>query len=273
MKYSIEGKSVRLSLSGASITGNDLCLLDHDDNLIAGCSWESQGYVVASMLDNCAFEVLQKGVFDLVREALLQAGAVLDESFSLDQYHSYCDSQQMHLSVIEFLRGRAAIENFPIDYRLLDDKVSEVCEKQVSCKVQSQIASGFFFIRLVRPMPCQDYNPPHKDVWIDRLRHGLNLYLPLAGSDENSSLALVPGSHLWNESVISRTLPGTHVNGVAFSVPSVVMPDDALKMDRPKVVTGQALLFSPYLIHGGAVNFNRDTTRVSLEMRFWRCAS
>ncbi len=30
------------------------------------------------------------------------------------------------------------------------------------------------------------------------------------------------------------------------------------------------LLFSPYLIHGGAANREPDRTRVSLEMRFWR---
>jgi ectoine hydroxylase-related dioxygenase (phytanoyl-CoA dioxygenase family) len=41
-------------------------------------------------------------------------------------------------------------------------------------------------------------------------------------------------------------------------------------MIRPNPKPGEMLLFSPYLIHGGGVNFNKDITRVSLEMRFFR---
>jgi ectoine hydroxylase-related dioxygenase (phytanoyl-CoA dioxygenase family) len=41
-------------------------------------------------------------------------------------------------------------------------------------------------------------------------------------------------------------------------------------MIRPNPKPGQAMLFSPYLVHGGGYNLNTDTTRVSLEMRFWK---
>jgi len=30
------------------------------------------------------------------------------------------------------------------------------------------------------------------------------------------------------------------------------------------------MVFTPYAIHGGGVNFSPDTTRVSLEIRLWR---
>ena len=41
-------------------------------------------------------------------------------------------------------------------------------------------------------------------------------------------------------------------------------------MTRPDPNPDEVLVFSPYLIHGGAVNLNEDMTRVSLEMRLWR---
>lgn len=41
-------------------------------------------------------------------------------------------------------------------------------------------------------------------------------------------------------------------------------------MVRPDVGPRQGMVFSPYLIHGGAINLEPDLTRVSLEVRFWR---
>lgn len=272
MKYSINGKIAQLEISGEARPGKDLCLLDRDDDLTQDCSWQNQGFFVAPMLERELFDALHRGVGNFLREALMKSGCeVEDDEFSLERYHEYCPDQKKHLEVIEFLRRRASIENFPIDRCILDEMASKLCGKAVSCKVDNLIAAGYFFIRLVRPAPYRDNNPPHKDAWLDHLRNGLNLYLPLAGSDENSSLSLLPGSHFWKESVIPRSETDAKVNGVNYSVPSVVMADGALKMLRPEVKLGEGMLFSPYLIHGGAVNFNTDKTRVSLEMRFWRC--
>lgn len=273
MKYVVGGVTVSAEVSGEIFSGPDVCLLDYDDNLASGCAWEAAGFTVAPLIGINEFNVIRDGVQNIVREALKANGARVDRKFSLDSYHKYCSNDQMHRSVIESLRAGSAIHNFPVCHTIFDDKVSELCGKRVSCRVTNQIASGYFFIRIVRPFPHQDNNPPHKDVWLDRLRHALNLYFPLAGSDDSSSLAVVPGSHLWKESSVSRTLHGATVNGVKFNVPCVMADDGSLKMVRPQVVEGEGMLFSPYLIHGGAVNFNPDRTRVSLEMRFWRVAS
>ena len=40
-------------------------------------------------------------------------------------------------------------------------------------------------------------------------------------------------------------------------------------MIRPNPKLGEALIFTPFLIHGAAVN-NSDLTRISLELRFPR---
>jgi ectoine hydroxylase-related dioxygenase (phytanoyl-CoA dioxygenase family) len=41
-------------------------------------------------------------------------------------------------------------------------------------------------------------------------------------------------------------------------------------MIRPNPMENQLMIFSPYLIHGCAINNNEDITRMSLEVRFIR---
>jgi ectoine hydroxylase-related dioxygenase (phytanoyl-CoA dioxygenase family) len=52
-------------------------------------------------------------------------------------------------------------------------------------------------------------------------------------------------------------------------VPGVLGSAEPLDIIRPNPEPSEVLLFSPYLLHGGAVNLNEDETRISLEMRFW----
>lgn len=271
MEYRLNGELVKLDLSGPVEIGSNHCLLDYDDNLVSGCSWDRAGFTVDEFLSEQELTLLTEGVRRLVMDALIDAGLAIDEAaFRLEQYHTLCREQRDHLSVINFLKRRASLRNLPIPPSCLDRKVSQLCGKTVSSDVVSVPASGFFFIRIVRPSPFVDNNPPHKDVWLDRLRHAVNLYLPIAGSSENSSLPLVEGSHYWSESRITRTSSGATVNGVSFSVPSVVSVEGGVTMVRPDVGPRQGMVFSPYLIHGGAINLEPDLTRVSLEVRFWR---
>jgi ectoine hydroxylase-related dioxygenase (phytanoyl-CoA dioxygenase family) len=52
-------------------------------------------------------------------------------------------------------------------------------------------------------------------------------------------------------------------------VPAVKNSETPLELIRPNPSASEVLVFSPYLLHGGAVNLNADATRLSLEMRFW----
>lgn len=269
--YCLDGQTVELHLTGSIERGGDECLLDKDDNLADGCNWNDAGFTVNSILSESDFSELTIGVKQLVLEGLIDAGVCVNESdFELEKYHTLSQDQAVHLSVIDFLKRKASLKNFPIDPKILDIRVSQICGKPVSSDVGNVIASGYFFIRIVRPFPYLDNNPPHKDVWLERLRNAINLYLPIAGSDHSTSLPLVMGSHFWPESRIARTVSGAIVNGVRYSVPSVFPQDEVLMMSRPKVGPLQGLVFSPYLIHGGTVNYSNEKTRVSLEMRFWR---
>jgi ectoine hydroxylase-related dioxygenase (phytanoyl-CoA dioxygenase family) len=117
---------------------------------------------------------------------------------------------------------------------------------------------------------ADDNNPPHRDVWLDHLRDAVNVYIPIAGSTDASSLPLVPGSHHWKESEIERTQTGARMGEQVYTVPCITAATRELTFVRPNPGPNEVLVFSPYLIHGGGVNFQGNMTRASLEARFWR---
>lgn len=270
MIYYINGEPVSIDVQGETLRGPAARLIEGADNLVAHCDWAGQGYRTTDFIDAAKFSRLHHGLTALVRDAVEKVTGSASSGFSLEAYHHFCLSDEVHLAVVRALRDRADVANFPIDHRVVDARVSELCGVPVSCKVDRQVASGYFFVRLIRPGARADNNPPHRDVWLEHLRDCVNIYVPLAGSNEHSSLSLAPGSHLWCESQTCRTAEGAVVNGTRFSVPSIVTEGAALEMVRPAVARGDVMIFSPYLIHGGAVNLNNDMTRASLEMRFWR---
>ncbi|HYE41071.1 MAG TPA: hypothetical protein VEB23_14130, partial [Ramlibacter sp.] len=64
-----------------------------------------------------------------------------------------------------------------------------------------------------------------------------------------------------------RTTGGAVLNGMPYRVPAIVEWDGHRKMVRPTVKEGEALVFSPLIIHGCAKNLQSDVTRVALELR------
>ncbi|MBC6611063.1 hypothetical protein H8B15_09020 [Hymenobacter sp. BT507] len=88
-------------------------------------------------------------------------------------------------------------------------------------------------------------------------------YFLVGSSTTDSSLTLAP------ESRTERTSGGAIYNGTTYSVPALNGANEPLELVRPNPGPDEVLLFSPYLLHGGALNLNADATRISLEMRFW----
>ena len=69
---------------------------------------------------------------------------------------------------------------------------------------------------------------------------------------------------------MERTLAGSNINGQKFNVPAVTAVRGEYTVARPDPGPNEVLIFSPYLIHGGAVNLNTNITRISIEMRLWK---
>ena len=101
----------------------------------------------------------------------------------------------------------------------INNRISELCGVEVTPK-RPYSDSERFFIRIARPQSENtffDNNPPHKDIYLDRLRNAVNIYFPIIGSNEKSSLGIIPYSHMWKENEIKKI--------VIWSVRIIILPN------------------------------------------------
>ncbi|TGD81759.1 phytanoyl-CoA dioxygenase family protein [Hymenobacter wooponensis] len=267
MDIRIQQQPVDYQIEGESHPADNRILLAVDTDLTAGQPWSVAGYVVAPFLTAAENITLREGLAEKVRAAVCTVGCNVAADWPVAQYHEVIgDDQARHLDVVQQTK-EYPLEALPLPVMLLEERVSALCGRRVRVQnPRTELAQ--FHLRLARPGRT-DNNPLHRDVWLDRLRDGINIYFPIAGSTADSSLTLVPGSHWWPESRTERTACGAVYNGTAYSVPALKDATEPLELVRPNPGPDEVLLFSPYLLHGGALNLNSDATRISLEMRFW----
>lgn len=268
VEYWIDNQRVSFELEGETEAGPLAVMLESDDNIIRDSGWDDTGYHVAPFLEARLLNQLHAGFTTLIRTKMESAGIAAPDDFRLETYHRVVDDQQ-HAAVIKLTRVGFERDQFPIELGAVEERISEICGLPLTVDGPNYTGRPFF-LRVVRPHKLQDNNPPHRDVWLDHLRDGVNIYAPVAGSNHLSSLPVLPGSHKWSESEIERSISGARIGGLNFTVPTVTSARVPLMMTRPNPGPSEVLVFSPYLIHGGAANLNDDRTRVSLEMRLWR---
>jgi len=266
----IDGISLPYDVEGEMVVGDDVVALRIDDNLIRDAEWAEQGYGIHTFLTPALRATLLAGVTDIVRRKVEEVTGKAAPDFTLVNYHRYVSTEEQHYACVRQHALCRDASELPIDMKLIEGWASEALRTPVHA-YHRVVDKRMFCIRLVRPGK-PDNNPPHRDNYIERLRSGVNAYIPLAGSTAESSLPLVPGSHRWKESQIKRTEGTAIVNGVPFSVPAIVSGPDGgvIRMTRPNPAANEGMIFSPYLIHGAGANFQANATRVSLEMRFFK---
>lgn len=269
VNYKLGEKIISLELNGDTYLGSDEVLLAQDENLIENTTWHATGYSIEPFLTQQEFMAIQLGIKELITKKIAEAGGSTDAYFRLANYHLYVD-HEIHLNLARSIQSGWNVCEFPIDIKVVNERISEIIGQKVTTKAK-HVDMNNFFVRIVRPQNFQDNNPPHRDVWLDRLRDAVNIYVPICGSNEQSALGLVPGSHLFKESTIERTVHGAILNGTSYTVPCVISINKEIpELIRPNPKENEVMLFSPYLVHGGGYNFNKDQTRMSLEMRFWK---
>jgi len=115
--------------------------------------------------------------------------------------------------------------------------------------------TGVFMI--VRPKPYPSYvinmHSDREDCGCD-----YNIWIPIAGFGKEYSLAVVPGSHLWNNSTSNKWHSSLTYNEVETK-------EDPTRLD---VKYGQGVIFHSNLLHGNSTNEGTDT-RISIEARFF----
>jgi hypothetical protein len=268
IKFFIEQREITCSIEGYLRETSQECLVQADNNLLAGTRYNTAGFGVEKLLSIDQFAELKGQITALVKEKLKMFTSQELSGFTLEKYHTFVTDEE-HLAFVNSIKMCIDIAEFPIDETLITDKMGTLLQKKLSFTCRGLENRKFFCLRFVRPSKNQDCNPPHKDVYIDRLRNAVNMYVPLSGSTSESSLSLLPGSHRWLESDCEVTENNSTVDGTTFSVPVICSTKTDYVLQRPNPAYGEVLLFSPYAIHGAGYNFSTDTTRVSLEMRLW----
>jgi ectoine hydroxylase-related dioxygenase (phytanoyl-CoA dioxygenase family) len=267
MEYFAAGRTLRYQVSNRIVRGDDLVLLDHAVDLTRGLTWSDRGYTIETLFeDETEFSAFTVACRRLLYRCWSQAGIEIPHGFSLEHYHRLANDQATHRRAIEETR-MLSLSEFPVPFGQIIDRVSAILGRKV-VGLNPYENQRVFHFRVVRP-GSGDNNPLHRDVWLEDYANCINLYIPVAGSNANSSLILLPGSHRWRESRIFRTADGAIINGIRFNVPAVDSIEGQFEAVRPDPRMNEFLLFSPYLIHGGAVNFNEDVTRISIELRLW----
>jgi len=267
MEYHVNKRKVAYHSEGSRVSGEDQILLNQAIDLTNGKPWSKNGYIVRQLFSNLVFQKFEGETKSILLSLWEKSGLSIPKGFQLDQYHTLAFNQDLHLSAVEQTK-LLSVSDFPVPISEIENRISEICKTSLVAKNPFDNQSVFHF-RVVRPN-SNDNNPLHRDVWLEDYANCINLYIPIAGSNEFSSLTIVPESHHWPENKIERTQEGASIEGVKYNVPAVTNISGEYEIVRPNPKPNEVLVFSPYLIHGGAVNLNSDQTRISIELRLWK---
>jgi hypothetical protein len=270
--YSVDQKKYTIKVDGDTFYGSHEQLITKEKNLIKDSTFSDLGYIVIDFLPKKLLQDLKSEILNKINSVTKN---VISKEYSLDsiQYYHKDVTDEQHKKVVSLIYNSngsgVPTSHLNFDFSVIENRISEICNvSNIVCKMPDNIEKEFY-IRIVRPTNKADANPPHRDVWIPRLKNAVNIHYVIAGNNSKSTLALLPGSHLWYEDEIERTLVGASTNGNTYQVPSVVNAKKPMNLIRPRLSDSDVLVFTPYMIHGGGPNIS-DVTRISLEMRFWK---
>lgn len=263
----IDNKPFNFQIEGDFFWGNDQVLYYDNDNVISHTEWKEEGFKVLPVLTPEEHAQLVGSMRHIMGQIFEELDIHYNkETFSLEDYHKYVDTS-LHQKVISKTRF-LTYENLSLDIGIIAKRISNIIGCEVSSK-NPRLDKEIVILRISRP-DSLDINPPHRDGYLDIWKDTLNLWLPIVGCNKNSSLPVVPKSHKWNEQNVLRTNnKGASIGSLSYHVPGIVKTRFGLDMIRPDPQIGEALVFTPFLIHGCAVNWNKDITRFSLELRLF----
>lgn len=269
INYTVNGEIYPVDVTGSSeyVYGRHEFMSRAETDLVFGATWYEDGFKVMPFLCDEEFATLRGDIEDVIRK-IVNAQGVDTAGFRIDKYHRFVTDDAMHLAVVSRTR-----DLFPEDFSLPMHQVIEKIGAVTGFPLSDIDATGarmHIIVRINRPRST-DFNPPHKDSYEDPDKaRFLNVWIPICGVNDKSSLPLAPGSHLLPEDKILRTMDGGVVAGKKYRVRSIASWDGRSDLQRVVIDEGQLLIFSCHMIHGIAHNDQDDTTRVALEFRLFR---
>jgi len=264
----IDDEPYEFKVKGDFFWGKNELLYKPKESVLSKVAWKKDGFSVVKAFINDEFERLKESIRQNIINAIKINNIDFDEQeFTLENYHEIVNSDVLHNQVINITRNLEN-EDFDFDIELLTKRFGTLLGYNLTSWVE-ELQKSHIQIRISRPNSL-DINPPHRDGYLSYWEDIINVWIPIEGCNENSSLPVCPESHLIPENEILRTASkGAEINGNIYYVPCILEhKQGSLKMIRPNPKEGEALIFTPFLIHGAAVNKNKDITRVSLELRF-----
>jgi hypothetical protein len=269
INYTINGEAYPVDVTGSPeyVHGRHEILSSAETDITFGAPWYEDGYTVLPFVGAEEFQTLRDDIEDVIRKFVAAQGVDV-AGFGIDKYHHYVTDDAMHLAVVSRTRDLFP-EDFSLPMREVIDKISAITGFRLTDVEPRTGGRMHIIVRINRPRST-DFNPPHKDMYEDPAARFLNVWIPICGVNEKSSLPLAPGSHLLPEDKILRTTDGGVVAGKKYRVRSIANWDGRSDLHRIVVDEGDLLIFSSYLIHGIAFNDQPDTTRVALEFRLFR---
>lgn len=264
----IDKEPYSFEVEGDFFWGKEELLFKQEDNVISKMPWLEDGYAVVNAFVKDEFKALKQSITNCIINAIKASDIKFNETeFTLNDYHKIINTDELHQKVINITKN---LENTDLDFDIdaLASRFSKILGYKLTSWIE-ELKKTHVQIRISRPNSL-DINPPHRDGYLSYWEDIINVWIPIEGCNEKSSLPMYPGSHLISENNILRTeSKGAKINGNTYYVPCILeTKSGAIHMERPNPKQREAILFSPYLIHGAAVNKNEDITRVSLELRF-----
>lgn len=270
INYTINGESYPVDVTGSPeyVYGRHEFMSGAETDITFGAPWYEDGYKVMPFLSEEEFGTLRSDIEDVIRK-LVSAQGVDTTGFQIDKYHRFVTDDAMHLAVVSRTRDLFP-EDFSLPMRQVIEKISAITGFRLTDIEPTTGGRMHIIVRINRPRST-DFNPPHKDSYEDPDNaRFLNVWIPICGVNDRSSLPLAPGSHLLSEDKILRTMDGGVVAGKKYRVRSIANWDGRSDLYRAAVDEGELLIFSCHMIHGIAYNDQPDTTRVALEFRLFR---
>ena len=273
--FKIGIKNYTFKYSGKTFYGQNKVLLDEQDNLLEKTLFDKNGYGIVNFNKYINFKNIKSLIESIIKKQIKKFTKINLKKFKLEKYHDYVDLEN-HYKIIKVIsKGinfqksfqRKKLEKFLSE--ILQIKVSTLNKNFRNKKHKFYLDPKKFFLRIVRPNK-NDFNPPHRDAYFDNHANGINIFIPIAGSNNKSSLPVFPKSQRINEKNVLRTKLNSKFNNLKFSVPLIVKTKPKIILKRPNPKKGQMMIFSSNLIHGGGINDNKNLTRFSIELRFWR---
>jgi hypothetical protein len=273
--YTINNKDFEVSLEDSPefFFGKDELLSSSSTDITFHQDWYREGHTSCTVLDDQEYANLRKGISLCIAHIIETELAITTEDFDLEKYHEVVTNDSDHARVVTKTR-----ELFPEDFSFAITEIIPKFENILGFGLTDVNPHNSIklpmILRINRPLST-DFNPPHKDIYGRMDKSGyipqyVNLWIPVCGVTSNSSLPIVPGSHLIPEAKILRTLNGGVVSGNTYNVRTIKEWDGSRTLFRAGVDYGQVLIFSSHLIHGLAVNDEPDRTRVALEFRLFK---